>query len=82
MRFLYLRIYLAFVGILVLFGVLVATSRWLGAQGPHSHQFLEDAAVLVADLLPAADLDDASDLEQALARLGDIAASIHLNLRQ
>ena len=70
MRFLYLRIYLAFVGILVLFGVLVAASRWLGAQGPHSHQFLEDAAVLVADLLPAADLDDASDLEQALARLG------------
>jgi signal transduction histidine kinase len=53
MRRLYLQIYLAFVGILILFGGLVLGAWLMGPPSPQEQRILEAVASLMADVLPA-----------------------------
>jgi signal transduction histidine kinase len=66
MRRLYLQIYVALLGALGLFGVLVA-GVWT-ALGPNEHASFQGATELLGELLPAADRP-ASELQEALDRL-------------
>lgn len=53
MRRLYLQIYLALVGVLVLFAVLATLAWWAAPQTPLDRQLLAGIGELAADLLPA-----------------------------
>jgi signal transduction histidine kinase len=53
MRRLYLQVYLAFVGILLVFGALILTAWRLGPAAAGEQQALEGVAALAAELLPA-----------------------------
>ena len=53
MRRLYLQIYLAFVGILLLFGVLISIAWWLIPGDERDRRSLEGMAALVGEVLPA-----------------------------
>jgi signal transduction histidine kinase len=75
MRRLYLQVYLAFVGILVLFGALVLGAWLLGPPSPEDQRMLDGVASMMAELLPAD--SPPPELEQSLKRL---ARSFHLRL--
>jgi signal transduction histidine kinase len=53
MRRLYLQIYLTFVGILLLFGLLVLIAWWLIPGDEQDHRSLDGMAALVGEVLPA-----------------------------
>ncbi|MEO8630923.1 MAG: ATP-binding protein [Betaproteobacteria bacterium] len=55
MRRLYLQIYLAFVGILLLFGVVIALAWWLMPAEGQDHRAIEGIAALIGEVLPAPD---------------------------
>jgi HAMP domain-containing protein len=55
MRRLYLQIYLAFVAVLLLFGLLIALSWWLIPGDGQDHSTLEGMSTLVGDVLPPRD---------------------------
>ena len=74
MRRLYLQVYLAFVAILVVFAVLVATFWHLRGPSPEDQQTLDDVAALVA-----ARLSSGSPAEQE-ASLRALADPLRLNL--
>lgn len=67
MRRLYLQIYLAFVGVLLLFAVLMAVAWWFMPEGPREPRMLDGIAGLVAEALPSA-----SPLEEMRRRLTDL----------
>jgi signal transduction histidine kinase len=78
MRRLYLQVYLACVGIIVLFGLLVAAAWHLGGPGSQVRASFEAAGALVGDILPGAEAPEA-DLGAALERLrGRFAADLAL----
>ena len=68
MRRLYLQIYLAIVGILLLFAVLAGAAWWWAPHTPVDERFLEGVGELAGDLLPPANAEKASQRE-ALERL-------------
>ncbi|MFQ5544620.1 MAG: sensor histidine kinase [Acidiferrobacterales bacterium] len=71
MRRLYLQIYLAFVGIVVLFGILLASIVWyVRAYAPDDRRAFEGAARLVGQILPASDRPT-SELQQEIARFSE-----------
>ena len=53
MRRLYLQVYLAFVGILVLFGVLISLAWWLLPGDIQTHGSLEGMSAVLGEVLPA-----------------------------
>ena len=65
MRRLYLQIYLTFVGILLIFGVLVSIARFSGLQGPQTRRLLQAFAVISGELLPGPDRPE-EELQTAL----------------
>jgi signal transduction histidine kinase len=68
MRRLYLQVYLAFLGIVLLLGLVVSLLWWVGApRWPHP-DLLDGVARLVADALPSADRPQA-DLQAKVAEL-------------
>ena len=69
MHRLYLQIYTAFLGILLLFGVLVSVASLLLPVHPQGH--LEGLGVLLGDLLPGPDRPVA-ELQAAVTRLGHL----------
>jgi signal transduction histidine kinase len=69
MRRLYLQVYLALVGILILFGVLASVAFW-GLGGGQRDEFGESTAILLHEALPGPERP-AAELEEALARLGE-----------
>ncbi|MFQ5995940.1 MAG: ATP-binding protein [Acidiferrobacterales bacterium] len=70
MRKLYLQIYLAFVGIIVLFGVLAAIAWFLLPQDEEHQRVFEGAAALLSEMLPRPDRPVA-ELQSALDRLAE-----------
>jgi hypothetical protein len=68
MRRLYLQIYLAFVGILLLFGLLAALAWILLPDSAQERQMFAGMEALVADQLPAADRSD-DEMQAALERI-------------
>ena len=68
MRRLYLQIWLAFLGILVLFAALMAAAWWLLPDDRKDHRMLEGMAVLVGDALPKPDAPRA-EMQAAIDRL-------------
>jgi signal transduction histidine kinase len=75
MRRLYLQVYLAFLAVLLVFGVLVGTAWHHGFLAEQDQETLEGAAVLVADRLPS----DVGPAEQQRS-LDALAATLRLNL--
>jgi signal transduction histidine kinase len=67
-RRLYLQIWLAFLGILVLFALLMAAFWWLLPDDRKDHRMLEGVAVLVGDALPKPDAPRA-EVQAAIDRL-------------
>jgi len=55
MRRLYLQIYLAFVGVLLVFGLLMALTWWLVPGDNQQHGTLEGMSTLVGEVLPSRD---------------------------
>jgi signal transduction histidine kinase len=68
MRRLYLQVYAAFVGILVLFGILAWVAWRLAGPDPEERRALDGFAALVAEALPAPDAPR-GELRAALERL-------------
>ena len=54
MRRLYLKIYAAFIGILLLFGVLLTAAWWLLAMDNQENRTLEGMGVVLGEVLPSA----------------------------
>ena len=77
MRRLYLQIYIAFLGILLLFGVLVSLASLLIPVHPHDH--LDGLGVVLSELLPGSDRPVA-ELQAAVQHLGQLLP-IHLAVR-
>ena len=76
MRRLYLQIYLAFVGILMLFGLLLGLAWWSMPGDTQDAHTLDGIAVLIGEALPA----DRGEVDAKLARLAG-AFNADLNLR-
>lgn len=74
MRRLYLQIYLAFLGILLLFALLVTTTWWTLRDTPQSRAVLAGYATLLGDALPAASTS-ATTMQAALTRIGTLTHS-------
>ena len=55
MRRLYLQIYLAFVGILLLFGALMSVAWWLIPGDGQDRSSLDGVGALLGEVLPASD---------------------------
>jgi signal transduction histidine kinase len=68
MRRLYLQVYAAFVGILVLFGVLASVAWWLTGPEREERRALDGFAALVAEALPGPDAPR-EELRASLERL-------------
>jgi len=68
MRRLYLQIYLAFIGILLLFGVLASICWWLFGNESEGRQPVEGLAALIGDVLPSVD-GASSELQKSVERL-------------
>ena len=78
MRRLYLQIYLALLGVVILFGVLASLLWVVAHDDPAEQRTLEGIASVVSELLPAADQPRA-ELQRELASLADrLAASFAL----
>ena len=69
MRRLYLQIYAAFLGILLLFGVLVTVASLLIPVHPQDHLLLDGLGTVLSELLPGPDRP-VDELQAAVARLG------------
>jgi signal transduction histidine kinase len=70
-RRLYLQIYLAFVSIVILFGILLASVVWyVRSYTPDDHRAFEGAAKLVGEILPPRDRTT-SELQREIERLGE-----------
>jgi signal transduction histidine kinase len=69
MRRLYLQIYGAFLGILLLFGLLVCVTWFLAAPSPQGQRVLDGVGALLGELLPGADRPG-EELQTAVERLG------------
>ena len=54
MRRLYLKIYAAFIGVLLLFGVLLSAAWWLLAADNQENRMLEGMGVVLGEVLPPA----------------------------
>ncbi|MDX1434613.1 MAG: HAMP domain-containing sensor histidine kinase [Gammaproteobacteria bacterium] len=76
MRHLYLQIYLAFVGILVLFGVLVWVGSLAVPRDAERQRMIDAGAALVAEQLPAA----GAPRDEIQAALDDLAARFDIEL--
>jgi hypothetical protein len=70
MRRLYLQIYLAFVGILVLFGVLTVLAWFFFPPSGRDLLLFDGIAAMAEEVLPEPDRP-AAELQQTLERLGD-----------
>ncbi len=70
MRRLYLQIYLYFVGILLLFGVLAAVAIFLHQPERRSQRIVQGLGALLAEVLPGPDQPEA-ELQGALQKLSD-----------
>jgi signal transduction histidine kinase len=70
MRRLYLQIYLAFVGILLLFGVLVSVTWWLVAGNREDHRSLDGLSALIAEVLPPSSAPQ-GQLQARVSRLAE-----------
>ncbi|MEE8291122.1 MAG: HAMP domain-containing protein, partial [Candidatus Tectomicrobia bacterium] len=79
MRRLYLQIYVAFLGILLLFGVLVSIAWLLIPTNPQHHLTLDGIGAVLGELLPGPDRP-VDELQAALARLGNFFPA-HLTVR-
>src|SRR5437868_15119517 len=77
MHRLYLQIYTTFLGILLLFGILVSIASLLIPMHPHDH--LDGLGVVLSGLLPGPDRPVA-ELQAAVTRLGQLLP-IHLAVR-
>ncbi len=80
MRRLYLQIYVAFLGILLLFGVLVSIAWLLIPTNPQHHPTLDGIGAVLGELLPGPD-QPVDELQAALARLGNFFPA-HLTVRR
>jgi signal transduction histidine kinase len=69
MRRLYLQIYVAMVGVLLLFGALASTAWWLTAGEREDRASLDGLAALVAEVLPAAERPT-TEVDSKVAQLG------------
>jgi signal transduction histidine kinase len=69
MRRLYLQIYTAFLGILLLFGVLVTVASLLIPMHPQDHLRLDGVGVVLSELLPGPERP-VDELQAAVERLG------------
>src|SRR5215470_4546461 len=69
MRRLYLQIYAAFLGILLLFGVLVTVASLLIPVHPQDPLLLDELSTVLNELLPGLDRP-VDELQAAVARLG------------
>jgi signal transduction histidine kinase len=69
MRRLYLQIYVAFLGILLLFGLLISVTWFLAAPNPQGQRVLDGVGALLGELLPGADRPE-EELQAAVQRLG------------
>ena len=74
MRRLFLQVYLAFLGILVVFAILMALVWWLGPDKQERHHLVRGAAELAAMAIPPATASR-EELRSALARLGEVFQS-------
>ena len=79
MRRLYLQVYLTFLGILLLFGLLVSLTVSLTSARPQDQRTLDGVGVLLGELLPDPD-QPADQLQAALERLGRLFPA-HLTVR-
>jgi signal transduction histidine kinase len=75
MRRLFLQVYLAFLGILMLFGLLVALAWWIASRAGGEQQALDGAAALVSELL-----DTRLTGESQEARLRRLAETTELDV--
>ena len=72
MRRLFFQVYLAAVGIILLFAVLASLVWWLlPSQTEKGDRLIEGASVVLSDLLPGADRP-AAELQKALERYGEL----------
>jgi signal transduction histidine kinase len=71
MRRLYLHIYVTFLGILVLFGVLVSIASLLRPTPPHDLRMLDGVGAVLGEWLPGPDRS-LEELQAAVARLGQL----------
>jgi hypothetical protein len=71
MRRLYLHIYVTFLGILVLFGVLVSIASLLRPTSPHDLRMLDGVGAVLGEWLPGPDRS-LEELQAAVARLGQL----------
>jgi signal transduction histidine kinase len=79
MRRLYLQIYAAFLGILLLFGVLVTVASLLIPVHPQDPQLLDELGTVLSELLPGLERP-VDELQAAVTRLGRLFP-IHLTVR-
>src|SRR5919109_1226361 len=79
MRRLYLQIYATFLGILLLFGVLVTVASLLLPIHPQEHPLLDEWGSVLSELLPGPDRP-VDELQAAVTRLGRLLP-IHLTVR-
>jgi len=70
MQRLYLQIYLSFVAILLVFGVLLAIAWWLGPSDREDHFPFEATADLLGEVLPPP-TDSVASLQASIDRLGE-----------
>jgi signal transduction histidine kinase len=78
MRRLYLQVYAAFLGILVLFAVIASLFWWFAHPDAEERRFLGGAAGIFAELLPSPGAPPA-ELEQAIRKLAsDFSADVEL----
>jgi len=79
MRRLYLQIYAAFLGILLLFGVLVSVASLLIPVHPPDHPLLDGLGTVLSELLPGPDrpVDELQAAVQRLGRLLPIHLAVH-----
>ena len=70
MRRLYVQIYLALLGVVLMFGVLASLLWLLGRDDPEEQRMLEGIASVVSELLPPADRPRA-ELQREIASLGE-----------
>ena len=79
MRRLYLQVYLTFLGILLLFGLLVSLTVYFTSARPQDQRTLDGVGVILGELLPDPD-QPADQLQAALDRLGRLFPA-HLTVR-
>lgn len=71
MRRLYLQIYLTFLGILLLFGLLLSVAFYLRPSDPNDRRSLDGIATLLSEVLPAPE-HPLNELEAQVARFGQL----------